>query len=767
MDAVTRLLDDGSVSPGGGALASLRRLSDLIVSEQPPDTALKYAAEAAAVLVNADKAVVFALDSNRSLAPEAGYKFTKRTLAAKSPCFAESTVRRCITDSIPVVVEDTATEPPGELLSKEGAASALCVPVNYGDDTIGAILVISTTPRKFTPAQIEFLQVIAAQAAPSVHRSRSGPSHAGPRLTTHHVEAHLIEFASRKIRDLTMLNQISEAVTGALELEHLLDVVLKQGMLAVGGNVGSLLLLDENTMTMSIRAANGLAPDVISNTRVRVGEGISGWVAHHGKPVLVHDARRDDRFRGIAFRDDIASAMSVPLKTKDKVIGVLNVSTVDADRLFNDHDLELLCTLANQMAVAIDRARLLNAVQNRNKQLSLLLEIAGAVGGTLELDEVLNVLLEQICGLTDVQVCCILLYSDHTDHYRLGAVRAPEGMTKQECLDLSVQAARRVSEIHRPMYTADLAGYLDFNPDTAELLRSHKLRSMLSVPLKVKDGLVGVVVAYSEHADAFAGSNVSLLASVGDLAGVAVQNARVYRRQYRMAQLLQNDLMPKTPLKAPGLEVGQVYSPAREVGGDYFDFVKVGPDKIGFVVADVTGCSIPAAAYISMAKHVLRAYARDNASPSNVLTRVNRVVYEDTPSDMFISMFYGVFDLKAKTLRYATAGHEPPIMYRPSTGRFRLLNSPGILIGVLPESDFAERKVQLQPDDIIVFYTDGLSGAVVNQREFGRDPIKEQVLIDVLKSPQEIADNIHARLLAFAGGNVSDDVALVTIKISE
>jgi sigma-B regulation protein RsbU (phosphoserine phosphatase) len=166
-----------------------------------------------------------------------------------------------------------------------------------------------------------------------------------------------------------------------------------------------------------------------------------------------------------------------------------------------------------------------------------------------------------------------------------------------------------------------------------------------------------------------------------------------------------------------------------------------------------------------MGKHVLRAYARDNASPATVLTRVNRVVYEDTPSDMFISMFYGIFDLKAKTLRYAMAGHEPPIFYRPSTNRCRLLECPGILIGILPDSDFAERKISLASGDIISFYTDGLTGAVVNKKMFGREPVEEEMRKGALKPSQQIADNINARLVTFAGGSVSDDVAIVTIKI--
>ncbi|MDO8589448.1 MAG: GAF domain-containing protein [Armatimonadota bacterium] len=764
MDAITRLSGDSLIeSQCTGALSSLRRLSQLISSDQSPDTALDYAAEAATVLLNADKAAIYLVrKAGDDLTLSAAFKLTKRALAAKKPRLGEPIARRCIADSIPLAIKDVSADEDARPLAREGAASALCAPITDGEKTVGAILVLTRKPRDFSAADVEMLQMVADQVAPSALRALGAASR---RVATPHVDAHLIEFANRKIRDLTMLNQVSAAITGALDLDQLLDIVLKQAMLAVGAGVGSLLLIDESTKTMSIRAAKGLSPEIAGKTRVRVGEGISGWVATHGMPILVHNARKDDRFRGIAFRDDITSAMSVPLKTKSKVIGVLNLSTVERDHLFNEQDLELLGTLANQMAMAIESARLLAAVQTRNNELSILLELAGAVGATLELDEVLDVLLQQICGLTDVRICCILIYSEQTGKYRLGGFRGPDDITKAQYLDLSIPAAKRAAETGRPAYTSDLAGYVDLAPEFAELVRRHKLRGMLSLPLKVKDSTVGAVVAFSERADAFTGSDMSLLTGVGDLAGVAVQNARVYRRQYRMAQLLQNDLMPKAHLGAPGIEVGQVYSPAREVGGDYFDFVGVGRDKIGLVVADVTGCSIPAAAYISMGKHVLRAYARDNASPANVLTRVNRVVYEDTPSDMFISMFYGIFDLKAQVLRYGMAGHEPPILYRPSTGKFRLLEAPGILIGILGESDFSERKVSLRPGDIITFYTDGLSGAVVNHKEFGREPIREEMRKHALKPSQEIADNIHARLLAFAEGSVSDDVAIVTIKI--
>ncbi|MDO8683585.1 MAG: GAF domain-containing protein [Armatimonadota bacterium] len=769
MDAVTRVFGDDPGSPGSdGALLSICRLSQMINSDRPIEKALHYALEVAVTLTHSDKAAVLLMqDGSDKFVLKSGYKLTKPTEQAKDPCVAESLARQCVANTVPIIEPNLAENALDELLKREHVASAACVPIAFGSKVFGALVVLTKKRRTITRAEVEILQIIANQAALSILRSREAP---GVKLgktaqAPAPPEAHLIEFSNKKIRELSMLNQVSEAMISTLDLEELLDIVLKQAMLAVGAGVGSLLLVDESSQMMTIRSARGLSPKIIRNTRVRVGQGISGWVAAHGVPVLVHKAKDDERFRAIAFRDDITSAMSVPLKTQDRVIGVLNVSTIEFDRLFSDRDLELLGTLANQMAVAIDNARLHTAVQNRNRQLSLLLEVAGAVSATLELDDVLEILVQQIRGLTHVNVCCILLYSENTKRFRVGVLRGPDTARVQDYLNLSLPAAIKAVEAGSPAYTSDLAAYADFSAKSKAVIKRDKLRSMLCVPLKVKETVIGTVLAYSGNADAFTGSDIPLLTSVGELAGVAVQNARVYRRQYRMAQLLQNDLMPKAPLNAPGIDVGQVYSPAREVGGDYFDFIKVSPDKIGVVVADVSGCSIPAASFISSGKHVLRAYARDNNSPSDVLRRVNRIIYDDTPPEMFISLFYGIFDLKNKTLRYAMAGHEPPILYRATTKRFRLLQSPGILLGVLPDAEFAERKVSFKSGDILTLYTDGLSGAVSNGRQFGREPIKKEMGFHKLKPAQMLADNIYEKLSAFAEDGMADDVAILTVKI--
>ncbi len=144
-------------------------------------------------------------------------------------------------------------------------------------------------------------------------------------------------------------------------------------------------------------------------------------------------------------------------------------------------------------------------------------------------------------------------------------------------------------------------------------------------------------------------SQRSIMQPLGDLGGVAVENARSYRRKYKIAELLQQRLVPKGMPPMDGLDIGHKFLPAREVGGDFYDFVGLGPGSVGVVMADVAGNDVDAAEYTTMGKHVLRAYAREFRSPATVLTKANDLICESTAAEMFISTFYGVIDLEART----------------------------------------------------------------------------------------------------------------------
>jgi len=418
--------------------------------------------------------------------------------------------------------------------------------------------------------------------------------------------------------------------------------------------------------------------------------------------------------------------------------------------------------------MANNNARLHEHLQKQASQLTAMLEIAHTMTATLELDEVLRRVDKEIARLVEVDVSAVLLFDEISGRMRFGTGRGLNSTRsrrtlKWSYLDLASPCAAQVISTGRAMVCDDIQ--TPECPYSSAVAEGVNLKSVVCVPLRAKERIVGAAAAFSRRESAFTREETELLTALGELGGIAVHNARVYKHKYEIANLTRNDLTPKISVHTDKLEVGHKFYAAREVGGDYYDFVTVAPGKIGIVVADVAGSSVAAAAYTSMARNVLRAYAREYVSPAEVLAKLNSVVLEDTEPELFVSLFYGVLDLRSKELTYCLSGHEPPLMYRPTTGKFRHLRADGILIGILPGAVFEEKKIKLRSGDLVAIFTDGLTDATVGRKRFGLEVVKQMMADDALKPAQEVADNIYRSLLSFASNRIQDDVALLVLKV--
>lgn len=717
------------------------------------DRAFAVAANTSAELVGVRKVVVFA---KRGDALEVG----GMTGAESSDdiALARLAAEAALASGAPVAYPGPSSDDLGlgPRVERAGVAAVACVPMRVGRTVLGAIAAISDTPRRFSPSDVEALHSVARQAALAALRT-------GAPQPPEVVESQtaLIKLAQKQIQELSLINQVSEAVNSTLDLDRLLDIALEQSMMAVGADVGSLMLVNEETGRLEIVASRGLARKWVAGTSQQVGQSIAGWVAEKGEAVLVSDAHTDPRFRMSTFRDDITSAASVPLKTKGGIIGVLNVNTVQADRAFDASDLALLGTVANQMAVAIENARLYARVNRRTKQLGSLLQISKTVTATLNLDEVLRRLSNEICKLFQLDVCVLLLLDELSGRIRLGYGTGLRTRRRYAYYDIAAPLASRVKKVGRRIVVRNLESSTLFGTDLA---RSEGLKSALALPLRNQGAIVAVAVGFSHETRTFPRSQRDIMGPLSDLAGVAIRNARVYRQKYRIAEILQQRLVPSRIPRIDELDIGHKFLPAREVGGDYYDFI-VSPGRVGVVVADVAGSDVEAAEYTTMGKHVLRAYAREFSSTSVALDKANQVMCEDTRADMFISMFYGVIELSSRTLTYSNAGCEPAILYTAASGAARMLTAEGVLLGISPTAEYEEVRTALAPGDVLAIYTDGLIEAGVGDRRFGREAAMDVIRASAHLSAQQIADRLHDALLEFVHGRITDDVAIVVLKV--
>jgi serine phosphatase RsbU (regulator of sigma subunit) len=231
-------------------------------------------------------------------------------------------------------------------------------------------------------------------------------------------------------------------------------------------------------------------------------------------------------------------------------------------------------------------------------------------------------------------------------------------------------------------------------------------------------------------------------------------------QELRMAQAIQQAFLPKDVPALPGWQLVPYYQPAREVGGDFYDFLPFEDGRLGLVIGDVTDKGIPAALVMTATRTMLRTAAQGIFSPSEVFARVNDLLYAETPSSMFVTCFYAVLDPKSGWLHYANAGHDCP--YRRHSGGISELRATGMPLGMMPGTRYDDYEVTLAPGDSVLFYSDGLVEAHNGQREmFGLPRLK--MLFEEHADGESFIDFLLSELKSFTGEGweQEDDVTLV------
>jgi len=244
------------------------------------------------------------------------------------------------------------------------------------------------------------------------------------------------------------------------------------------------------------------------------------------------------------------------------------------------------------------------------------------------------------------------------------------------------------------------------------------------------------------------------------------------QKEMQVAQEIQHALLPHRFPDIEGYDISTVYRAAKDVGGDYFDFVQIGEDTLGIIVADVSGKGVPGSLVMTMIRTALRLEARDNYLPTDILARVNKFVTDDVKRGMFITIFLITLDSSKRTISYASAGHNPMILYRKESDACYFLNTRGLPLGIaLPEGVSFEDsleydRVKLKKDDMLVIYTDGITEAMNKAGlQFGNDRLMEFIKTNSELSPNEFTKKLDAELHRFTGGAPqNDDITLVVIK---
>jgi serine phosphatase RsbU (regulator of sigma subunit)/DNA-binding response OmpR family regulator len=385
------------------------------------------------------------------------------------------------------------------------------------------------------------------------------------------------------------------------------------------------------------------------------------------------------------------------------------------------------------------------------------------------LEERLRLVTDSLTLVTEVSDCVIWLMSRDAlvpAFHRNGVGDEPRRLAPLEIpLDEVFPPLRRILDSGR----ANVVPNVPHSGVFPESLVEHwEISTALLLPLQTGGRIIGLA-ALAEPAEQhqFSDDQIRQAQTIAYMAAVAIHQAQTIQEERDTLRTLVESFLTRPPVR-DDISLASCYEPAVEVaqiGGDYYDFIELGEDRLGLVIGDVCGKGRAAAIYIAMAKYMLRAYAVENPSPQHVMTRLNQALYNQMSEEcMFITMVYGVLELKTSTFTYTNAAHPPPILFHRESKELQELMPTGGMVGAIEEMEFGENTVSLEPGSVLALFTDGVTEARSGTEMLDSAGVQEVVRQHAEESADGIADAILDRAREFASGMLRDDVAIVVAK---
>ncbi len=566
------------------------------------------------------------------------------------------------------------------------------------------------------------------------------------------------------------LLEIAEAANAPLDLDGLLARIAAVVKKAIDCEIFAILLLNERTQELRVRFDIGHRPEV-RRMRIPLGKGVTGTAAAERRPVLVNDV---SRFPGyIAALESVRSELAVPMILKDRVIGVIDIQSTEPD-YFTERHRDLVSLVAGRVALSVENARLYRSTARQARTLATLVEIAREFSSLLRINELLPKIAELVRRLIGYDAFSILLLDESQQvlrHYF--SMRFNERVKELTVIPMGQGICGNAAVQRQALLVPDVT------KDPRYLACNLETRSELAVPLVVRDKVIGVLDLESTRKGSFTNSHRQMMELLAPQVAVSIENARLYEkiareearmeRDLAMARELQRHLLPKCCPDIPGLELAARYEPAREIGGDLYDFLQhpgTGSDR-GLVLftGDVSGKGAAAALYAALVSGVLRGIAGRRLSPGEMLEALNDSLTERQIESRYVALTCAYLDLDTRMLELANAGLPPPILCRD--GQFLPARVEGVPLGLLKDRKYETKLVQLEPGDVAVFYTDGvLENLNPAKEEYGRRRLAELVRTHCYLSAGVLLQRIFQDLEEWSQGlPLFDDQTVLVLRV--
>jgi len=407
------------------------------------------------------------------------------------------------------------------------------------------------------------------------------------------------------------------------------------------------------------------------------------------------------------------------------------------------------------------------------EELSALNEIATAITSTQTLEQIVDLIVRKCVKHIKVEQGAVMLLDEKDESKPFHTmIRKQDSLSNILPYRLDAQLTGWMLKNKNPLIVNDLTTDPRFK---FMVTNDFPIKSLLSVPMMVKGKMIGLLTTFNKKAEAgFTVGDQRLLGIIAAQSAHVIENARLYQEEQslirlqeemRLAYEIQVDLLPKSQPVLPGYKIAGKSIPAKDVGGDYFDFIPDGDKILAFCLGDISGKGIPAALLMANLQATLRGQTLMGKDCKDCVSFANEILYHNTAPNKFATLFYGVIDSTKNELNYCNAGHNNPF-YFSHDNKLTPLDKGGLIVGIMPSVPYEEEKIPFNSDDLLVIFSDGVTEAMnAAEEEFGEKKLIDLIIKNRHELPENLIDIIINNVKIFTSGQAqSDDITVVIVK---
>ncbi len=458
----------------------------------------------------------------------------------------------------------------------------------------------------------------------------------------------------------------------------------------------------------------------------------------------------------------MAEGQLYPLVARSQTVGALALRGSAPEAVVQC----LLSSLTVLLGQALEKRDVARETLDRYREINLLYRIGETIGASLDPDEIPRLELTEANRVIQSDVSVVLLPAADDE----GGLEIKASLGAADEAKALPRAARNLIEQVRRTGRPDIL--------VRAPAEEPPIESILCTPLKARERVLGVVLFGRRVGQpVFTAGDEKLALALASEAAITLEKAWLHQQEIKRQRMeeelaigrrIQLSLLPEACPTMPGLEFAATYEAAYQVGGDFYDFFEVPGEsqRLGLVIADVTGKGVPAALMMAFSRAIIRTEAMSGHNPSAVLEQANRLIVQDNRSRLLLSAFYAILDPLGGRLVYASGGHDRPLWLRAATGECLELRSRSLVLGAFPFVSLEERTIEVAPGDLLIFYTDGVTEArAADGQMFGEERLQAAAMAHRTASADQLLRAVVDEVKAFVGdAPAADDFTLLVVK---